>query len=102
MPEPNVIDKEFLLQHRAKVQKIYSQNSKEVDISTITKNHYYPQCGGPSSNNASNAKKFLQGLENNKLGNISTNDKGRACFKLIDFENADPEQSEDLKELGVL
>ena len=102
MPEANVIDKEFLMQHKSKVQKIYSQKTKEVEISTITKNHLYPQCGGPSANSAGNAKKFLQGLQNNNLGNISTNEKGRACFRLVDFENADAEQLQDLKELGVL
>ena len=92
MPDANVIDKEFLMQHKLKVQKIYSQKTKEVEISTITKNHLYPQCGGSSANSAGNAKKFLQGLQNNNLGNISTNEKGRPCFKLVDFENADAGQ----------
>ena len=66
MPEADVIDKEFLLKHRSKIQKIFTEGAetKKVEMRKITKDHLYPQIAGKS--NAANAKKFIAGME--KMG----------------------------------
>ena len=100
MPEADVIDKEFLLKHRSKIQKIFTEGAetKKIEMRKITKDHLYPQIAGKS--NAANAKKFIAGMEKNGLGKIEEFE-GRPCFKLIDFENANAEELELCKEIGV-
>ena len=100
MPDAQVIDKEFLLKHRLKIQKILNEGSttKQIEMRKITKDHLYPQIAGKS--NAANARKFIAGMEKNGFGKIEEFE-GRPCFKLIDFENANAEELELCKEIGV-
>ncbi|XP_066929300.1 uncharacterized protein [Clytia hemisphaerica] len=84
MPLPEVMDEEFLLVHKAKIKKIFTQNSKIVPVSSITRNHMCPQIGG--KNGSEEAKRFLKGLELNGLGKLSVeNDK--SVFIVTDKEN---------------
>ena len=101
MPESEVIDKDFIIIHRAKVQKIFQSSTKPVEFSQITKNHWYPQLGGKSGSGAANAKKFVEGLQRNGLGKLETVD-GKLVFTLVDIENASLHMLEFLKALGVV
>ena len=102
MPEPHVMDEEFLHMHRAKIQKIFNQDTKVIPFSQISRNHLYPQIGGKQDRVC--AIKFLKGLEKNGLGMFyeGESDYGKkATFVIIDKENTSPEKMELLKSLGI-
>ena len=93
MPAPESIDEEFLMVHKAKIRKIFTQNSRSVPVSAITRNHMCPQIGG--KNGSAEAKRFLKGLELNGLGKLTVeNDK--PVFIVTDKENTDNQKISDL------
>lgn len=99
MPEPEAMDEEFLMLHKSKIQKLYKYDSHEVPMSTITRNHLYPQIGGKS--NVDEAKKFLKGLEKNGLGSIREESSNKKwIFILKDKENI-PSDNNIFKRLGI-
>ena len=61
---------DFLIHHKNKVQKLYSDATNyEISTSTITKNHVYPQIGAKPT--SKDAWKFLRGLENHGIGKLT-------------------------------
>ena len=66
LPDPEVMDSEFLQIHKSKIQKLFQLDSQSVPFSTITRDHLYPQIGGKA--NSEDAKKFLRGLQLNGIG----------------------------------
>ena len=70
MPDVENIDMDFLIHHKNKVQKLYSDATNyEISTSTITKNHVYPQIGAKPT--SKDAWKFLRGLENHGIGKLT-------------------------------
>ena len=104
MPESNLIDNDFLMIHKAKIQKLYQERSKSntglmISVSLVTKNHIYPQVGGCTG--AEMAKKFLLGLEKHGLGKLMDDQKYFCLIDVNDSENI-PEEVLDLaKKLGI-
>ena len=94
----HMIDEEFLLMHRAKIQKVYElsknvqntdpTNQLKVKISIVTRNHLYPQstkfCAGTSG--GEKGKLFLMGMEKCGLGKVCDNGQ---YFELIDMNDTE-------------
>ena len=100
MPEPIAIDREFLLKHRSKIQKIHQnreEGSNKVSVSNITKNHLYPQIN--KKNGKENANKFIAGMVANGVGKMVEDNK---FFEFVDQENIDDNMRRSFNELNIL
>ena len=99
VPDSSVMDKDFLLIHRAKIQKLHQEqmksNTGSINVSTITKNHIYPQVRGHTS--ADTAKKFLLGLQKHGLGTMNEDQKQFSLIDINDTENI----PEDVLKLAI-
>ena len=104
MPNPDVMDPEYIVNNRHKVQKIFNEQKsgeRKLLLSRITKMHWYPQCAGVKG--AEPAINFLQGLERNGLGRY-VESLGQKYFEMIDLDDIEnlPEETHDLLlKLGI-
>ena len=99
MPNYEVIDREFLLMYKGKIQKMFTQsNNHRIAVSFITRNHLYPKIGGKST--AADCMKFLHGMEINGIGNLKE-ENGTSFFVFVEKENASADQIELLKVLDI-
>ena len=101
IPDVEVMDAEFLIQHKSKIQRMYAQETRRIPFSQITRNHIYPQVGGKC--NKDNAKKFLMGLEKFGIGTLHQGDGEKPVFELTDKENIPTPELRDLYlQLGIV
>lgn len=102
MPSVTAIDKEFLVMHRKKVQKLWTNRCKatnKVSIKLAIRNHWYPQIN--NNNSASNGEKFIAGLEANGLGKIDETNENFIFINLVDKENFNNDMVAFITDLGL-
>ena len=103
MPESIAMDADFLFIHKSKIQKLHQEQLKSgsgsINVSTITKNHLYPQLGGHTS--ADTAKKFLLGLQKHGLGTLNEDQKKFSLIDLNDSENIPVNVLKLASDLGI-
>ena len=100
MPNSDVIDRDFLLMYKAKINKILSHSTNnKIAISYITRNHLYPKIGGKST--SADCMKFLCGLQFNGIGKIIEEENGSNYFVFVEKENASVDQLELIKDLDL-
>ena len=103
MPDVTAINKEFLLLHRFKIQKLHQNcepGTNKVLVSNITKNHWYPQIN--KTNGKENAYKFLSGMEANGLGQLIDDKKYFEFVNVNEKENIGENTLNFLNELNII
>ena len=93
LPNPNIVDDEYIIMHKTKVKKMHSHKlciNNCIPLSVITKDHLYPQLGGVTGKDL--AINFLKGMTNVGLGSF-VEDCPKPYFQFIDIndiENLEP------------
>lgn len=88
MPNPDILDAEYIMINRYKVQKIFHEQTqgKKKIVTFKRKMHLYSQCAGVKG--PKSAIMFHQGIEKNGLVKYVEN-LGQKYFKMVDLNNVE-------------
>ena len=92
LPNPDIVDEDFVLRHKTKVKKLYQHMmliNNCLPLSVVTRDHIYPQYGGVIGKDV--AISFLKGLQNVGLGEYHGDGESiaRPYFKIIDINDTE-------------